>query len=281
MNILLTGASGFIGQHLSTALTVQGHTVVPCSRRHGHDFAHMTRVEDWHPLLTGVDAAINAVGIIAETGSQRFEAVHHQAPCALFHACAQQSVQQVVQISALGADEQAATPYHLSKRAADDCLRTLPLNGFVLRPSLVYGQGGSSMALFRRLARLPVIGVPGDGHYRLRPVHVSDVVACVLQCLQPETPTQPGLDLVGREEVSYREWLQRLRQFGTQRRPALIIPMPLALLLPMASLGQHLIPMLSPDNLRMLTRGNTADSAPMERFLGRKALDIQTGLARS
>ncbi|HPE61257.1 MAG TPA: complex I NDUFA9 subunit family protein [Thiolinea sp.] len=281
MKILLTGADGFIGRHLNTALTAQGHEVIPCSRRNGHDFARMTRPEDWVPLLEGVEAAINAVGIIAETGTQRFEAVHHQAPCALFQACARQSVSRVVQISALGADERATTPYHLSKRAADDCLRNLPLQGSVLRPSLVYGRNGSSMAFFRRLASLPLIGVPGDGHYRLRPVHVSDVVACVQQCLKPDTPAQTGLDVVGQDEVSYREWLQRLRQFDTRHRPALILPVPMALLLPVASLGQFLIPMLSPDNLRMLVRGNTADSGPMEQFLGRQPLDIQAGLTQS
>jgi uncharacterized protein YbjT (DUF2867 family) len=190
MNILLAGASGFIGANLSRALAAAGHRVRPISRRHGVDFGNMTRRADWQPHLDGIDVAINCVGIIGETRVQTFSTLHAEAPIALFDACVEAGVRRVIQVSALGADATAFSAYHLSKRAADDHLRGLDLDWFVLRPSLIYGRGGGSAALFMRLARLPRVPVIGDGLQSLQPIHIGEVVATVLRCLDAR-PARP------------------------------------------------------------------------------------------
>lgn len=87
MNILLTGASGFIGRNIVAALSADGHTVTPISRSQGINFCQMQAPADWLPHLAGIDAIINSVGIIGESASQRFEVLHHLAPIALFRAC--------------------------------------------------------------------------------------------------------------------------------------------------------------------------------------------------
>lgn len=267
MNILLTGASGFLGRHIAAALRGAGHTVRPVSRRDGVDLSHRLAPAHWRPLLGDVDAVINSAGIIAPHGAQRFEALHTQAPIALFDACVQAGVRRVLQISALGADATAFSAYHLSKRAADEHLRGLDLDGFVLRPSLVYGPGGASTALFMRLAALPLIPVPGDGQQTLQPVHISDVVATVLQCLQAR-PARQTLDVLGDETFSFAQWLQRLRQ-AQGLPPGRLLHLPWPLMLGAAHLGRPISPLLHPDNLRMLRRGYRADPRPLARFLGR------------
>ena len=270
MNILLTGASGFIGRNIAAALTAAGHQVRPLSRRHGIDVCRMQAIADWLPFLQGVDAVINSVGIIGESGTQRFDVLHTQAPAALFRACVRAGVRRVLQISALGADDTAFSPYHLSKKAADDCLRSLDLDWFVLRPSLIYGHGGKSAELFMRLAALPMIPVVGDGQQMLQPVHISDVVATVMQALVA-SETRQTLDIVGTETISFADWLQRMR--GVQGfRPAKLLRVPFGLSMACAQVGRHLNPILQPDNLRMLKIGYRADPGPVERFLGRPLL---------
>lgn len=273
MKILLTGANGFIGGHLRQALQQAGHEITPVFRHYGFDFKRMLTPDDWLPHLQGVDAAINSVGIIAETRGQTFEVLHHRAPAALFRACIMAGVMRVIQISALGADGQASTPYQLSKKAADDVLRGLPLEWFVLRPSLVVGEGGKSATLFRFMANLPMIPLVGDGGQRIQPVHVSDVAATVLQCLQTASARRT-LDVVGAYPLTFAEWLQLLRrQRGKRPAPTLTIPLPL--LMAAAQAGRFAAPMLHPDNLRMLQRGNTADVQPVAEFLGRMPLGME------
>lgn len=276
MKILLTGANGFIGRNLTTELTAIGHDIKAVSRSRGIDFCRMLTVADWMPHLEGVDAVINGVGIIGESGSQRFESLHTLAPCALFRASAKTGIRRVLQISALGADETAFSAYHLSKRAADDCLRSLDLDWFVLRPSLIYGLGGKSAALFMRLATLPLIPVIGSGQQQLQPVHISDVVATVVHSLtSPET--KQTLDIAGTETVTFLEWLQTMRQAQGLPR-ARIVHVPFMLAMAFARIGRHFNPMLQPENLRMLQSGYPADSRPLAQFLGRLPLTANSRL---
>ncbi len=276
MNILLTGASGFIGSNVATALVRAGHRVKPVSRSHAIDFSRMQNPDDWLPHLDGIDAVINSVGIIGECGDQRFDALHHRAPVALFRACCQTGLRRVLQISSLGADKTAFSAYHLSKRAADDCLRGLDLDWFVLRPSLIYGRGGKSAALFMRLASLPMIPVIGDGRQDLQPVHISDVVATVLACLT-STEARKTLDIVGDQTITFAEWLQTMRHAQSLPR-ARELRIPFALAMAGAYLGRYVNPILQPENLRMLKKGYWADVQPLAKFLGRKPLRVEPAL---
>lgn len=276
MNILLTGASGFIGRNLAAVLTQAGHRIVPASRRTGCDFQRMTAPADWLPYLRGIDAVINSVGIIGETRHQRFATLHRDAPTALFRACAETGIRLVIQISALGADRSAFSAYHLSKRAADDVLRELDLNGFVLRPSLVYGRGGTSSTLFLRLATLPLIPVIGDGKQMLQPIHIADVAASVLRCLENPVTGQT-LDIVGNETVSFADWLARMRAAQGQG-PARLLQIPPSVAGAFFRLFGQIHPLFQPDNLRMLLTGYHADPAPISAFLGRSPLAFSPDL---
>ncbi|MEQ1531916.1 MAG: NAD(P)H-binding protein [Methylococcales bacterium] len=72
MNILLTGATGFIGNHLLSTLLRQGHKVTACCRHPQRllitaenltllalDFAVSNTVADWLPHLNNIDVVIN------------------------------------------------------------------------------------------------------------------------------------------------------------------------------------------------------------------------------
>ena len=276
MNILLTGASGFLGRNIAARLRAAGHQVRPVCRSQGVDFARMLEPVDWLPLLAGVDAVINCVGIIGETATQRFQALHAMAPQALFRACASAGVRRVVQVSALGADAQAFSAYHRSKLAADDCLRSLALDWFVLRPALIYGHGGTSAKLFMALARLPLLPVIGSGEQTVQPVHIRDVVDGVLACLVTEQ-TRQTLDIVGAETLTFKQWLHTLRAAqGLTPCPTLRIPLRLALAV--AWLGHHFSPLLQPDNLRMLQAGYQGETQAFNALLGRRPLAFAPAL---
>lgn len=278
MNILLTGASGFIGQHITKTLQAAGHQIKEVTRGNGYNFNQMTTKEAWLPLLKDIDVVINCVGIIAETRNQKFKTLHYQAPTALFYACAETDIKRVIQISALGADEHAFTPYQKSKKEADDVLRSLPLNCFVLRPSLVYGRGGKSMEMFQSLASLPVLPLIDGGEQMIQPVHISDLTDTILNCLT-SSETNTTLDVVGAHAISFKEWLQLMRIAKGKSR-AFIIPIPFKISLFIAKFAKFIVPLMSPDNLRMLQKGNVADVKPLVDFNGRMPLDLKTGWSK-
>ena len=283
LRILLTGATGFIGGQLLPALLARGHEVVCAVRDPGRPLlantgnvkyieANFTRdltPEAWLPRLNGIDVVINAVGILQERGAQTFEALHTRAPQALFLACEQAGVRRVIQISALGADAEATSRYHQSKKAADDLLAQTHLRWVIVQPSLVFGTAGTSARLFTLLASLPLMPVLGDGQQQVQPVHIDDVVATVMALLEPDSLSQVRVPVVGPQQVSFEQFLRVLRaRMLLPRTLTFRTPMPLVRL--SAALGS-MIPglMLDRETLAMLVRGNTAPAELVTSLLGR------------
>lgn len=290
MNILISGASGFIATHLIAALKPQ-HRLIALTRStekiarrapdldvRRADFAQITDPADWLPLLEGVDAVINCVGIIAETSKGDFQRVHSAVPKALFKAAEMAGVSKVIQISALGADRDATSRYHLSKREADDCLRSLDLDWFVLRPSIVYGPGAQSMALFHALAALPIAGVLDQGRQLLQPVQIGDLVAAVQACLEPGVSARRTIDVVGPEPIFYRDLIGLLRtRLG--KAEARFISIRSQIALKFGFFGKLLaIPALSEEGIRMLLRGNAADAHDLAELIGYQPSSLQENL---
>jgi len=287
MRILLTGASGFIGQHVLQALLTEGHHVVCAVRApeaklpHSDDprltyihadFSQDTDKSAWQARLSHIDAVINTVGIFRESGKQNFARLHREAPRALFAACAEShDVQMVIQLSALGADREAQTPYHLSKRDADDFLASLPLRSFIVQPSLVYGRDGASSRTFRTLASMPLTLRFGSKPQLVQPIHIDDLVVAIIGLLKHRLPMMPGsgtsmrVPLVGPQAMPFTDYLGLLRaSMGMSRQRVLTLPGPLA------RLAAGVLPgsLISRDALSMLDRDSTADVMQTAMLLG-------------
>jgi uncharacterized protein YbjT (DUF2867 family) len=275
MNVLLTGATGFIGSHLARALRAAGYVVIEARRDIGEgaaavqaDFTRDLSAREWLPKVVGIDAVVNAVGILREHGEQTFERIHKRAPQALFTACVAAGVRRIVQISALGADR-GVTPCFLSKRAADDYLATLPLGWTVVRPAMVFGPGGSTARLFGMLAHLPVVPLPGRGEQRVQPIHVDDLTEAVLRILSEGTTSGTRIELVGPQSLTVRELLTSLRA-GLHLGPPrfLSIPMPLVRVGARVA-GVSTLSPLDRETLSMLEAGTRGDPAATRLLLGR------------
>ena len=281
MRILVTGATGFIGGAVVDALLARGHVPVPAVRDVAAakrrwpqldpvacDFMRDTRAEAWHPRLADVDAVVNAVGILRESRHATFAALHSATPRALFTAAADVGVRRIVQVSALGADAQAASRYHLSKREADDALLALPVRGTVIQPSVVFAPEGASAGAFLAMASLPVLGLPGGGVQHLAPVHLDDVVEAIVRVLEADAPPS-RIEAVGPACVTMRDYLDALRhQLG--RGPLRVLPVPM----PLVRLGAHAMAhvpgsIVDPETIAMLERGNCAAPEGFAAVLGR------------
>ena len=275
MQVFLTGATGFIGGRILSKLVAAGHQVT-CLLRGAGAVAVMqmewpqvrvvqgelTQPGQWADAVAGHDVVINAVVIIRQTSQASFQAVHTDAPLALFEAAKRGGVKKVVQISACGADEQAASQYHTTKRAADEALKRLGLPFVVLRPWFVYGPGDQSMTFFRSLAALPLTLVPGDGQYRVQPVQVDDLAQAVLLAVE-KVELQGVFDVGGADALTFDEMLDELaRTLGKPTARKWHVPW--SVMQAVAKLtdlcgGRGPI---SGEELGMLRRGNEADIQP-------------------
>jgi uncharacterized protein YbjT (DUF2867 family) len=284
MKVLVCGARGFVGAAICDRLAVAGHHVVKGVRNPRHDdeiamdYSRDLEAAHWLPRLQGIDAVVNAVGILSERGATRLDDIHRRAPIALFTACRAAGVRRVVQISALGV-QRGGTGYYDSKLAADTFLAAQPLDWNIVRPSLIYGATGISAKYFRMLASLPIHVLPAGGRQPLQPVHIGDVAEVVAKLVEPSGPARLCLDVVGARRVDYAEML-RVYRASMQLRPAVSVSIPGRVMAIAAGLAGR-IPgsVLTSASWRMLQDGSIADAAPTAQVLGRSPVGIDTFIA--
>ena len=278
MKILICGATGFVGRHLTRSLRESGHSVIRAVRRPSEpddiavDFCNDTAKEIWLPRLNGIDVVINAVGVLRDSSRNPMRKLHTETPVALFAACAETGVVRIVHLSALGVDSGVSVPYFTTRLATEQAIRELPekLRWLCLRPSVIYGEDGASAQMFRKMAKLPVQILPMGGIQELQPVHIDDICIAVKHWLSNPSSKSQIVDAVGAEATTMRGMLDSYRE-QLHRRPALHVAMP-GFFARLAAFIGDFIPAspLCSDTYAMLTAGNTAAASRFEKLLGRQ-----------
>ena len=293
MRVRVVGATGCVGRAVVHALRSRGHAVVEGARsvvdgRHSLqvDYAQARSPQAWAERLRAarIDSVVNCVGILMPSRGQSFERVHTQGPIELFRGAVLAGVGRVVQVSALGVRDDAdtlSTPYLHSKLLADDALAALSLDWAVLRPSLIYGPGSQSAALFATLASLPVISLPGRGTQAVQPIHVYEIAEAIALLIERPGAIKATYELGGPQTLSYRAMLAHYRK-ALGLGEALWLPLPLPLMRATAWLAEA-VPqkVFCRDTIRLLERGSVPRENAAPALLGRVPTPMAQGLAVS
>ena len=126
LQVLVTGATGFVGARLAAALVEEGHDVRAMTRRpEAYDgpgtpvAGDVAKPDSLGPALAGVDVAYY---LIHSLGSARFEAEDAAAARAFGEAAAHAGVRQIVYLGGLGGEDQALSPHLRSRREVEGLL---------------------------------------------------------------------------------------------------------------------------------------------------------------
>jgi len=286
MRVMVLGGAGFIGRHIAAALAAHGHEVVVGSRyprrasrrlpphlhRAERREIHLERLcsaEDWEGPLRGVDAVVNAVGILRERGSETYERVHHLSPAALATACARLKLR-LVHISALGLRDDARSRFLRSKLAGERAIAAGGADYSVVRPALLEGDAGFGADWLHRAARLPLHFVPADATGRLAIMHVRDLGDAIAALCETRFHSEwREVELGGTACPTIGEYLEALRAAHTPRR-AWRIEVPAWL----ARAASHLCDLLhfspfSYGHLELMRRDNVPRVNALRALIGR------------
>lgn len=291
-SILLVGATGFIGGHLLAALQAEGHVIHATTR--GLPGPELPNVQ-WHYLdlsrladasensafawPAGVDIVINAAGLLSADTALTHR-VQDRGARALFDlalACGAR----VLNISALGAGEQAQDAFLASKASADDYLLHNHARAVVLRPSLVLGPGGASSRWLAALSAWPVSALP-DLSARSQPLHIADLVGAVLALLRDWTAQSCILPVVGPQALTMPQVLNQLRA-AQHWRPAHFLKMPAGLLTLLVWLASRFTRLPCRAMLSLASRDNLGSGEPLQTACGYRvaALNSRLSLGRT
>ena len=277
--VTVFGGSGFLGRHVVRALAKEGYRIRVAVRRPelaGH-LQPLGRVGQIHAVRANlrypdsVEAAvrdasvvINLVGILFESGRQRFAATHSQGAEAVALTAAAFGAR-LVHISALGADENASSLYARSKAIGEKLVLAALPPATILRPSIMFGAEDTFFNRFAAMARIsPALPLIGGGLTRFQPVFAGDVAAAVLAAIEGRATRGPIYELGGPEVLTFRQLMELTLAMIERRR--LLVSLPFALAKLKASFLQFLPkPPLTPDQVELLKADNVvSDSARSE-----------------
>lgn len=232
MRILVTGATGFVGQHLVDALLADGHDVVVLTRnRTQYDGPGDVRVVEGSVLEPGsfddaldVDVAYYLIHSMEE--GDGYADRDTRAAETFAAAASSASVERVIYLGGLGVDGDSLSEHLRSRRDVEQLLAHGAYDLTVLRAAVIIGAGSSSFQLIRQLAgRLPVMITPTWVYTECQPIAIDDVIAYLTGVLEnPETAGET-YEIGGPDVLTYAEMLKTTReQLGGHLR---VIPVPI------------------------------------------------------
>ena len=233
MNVLVTGATGFVGGRLVPALLDAGHEVSVLVRdRSRYDAPEGVTVfegdvlapEGLDEALVDVDAAYYLIHSMG--GGEGFEERDRRGAHNFAKAAERAGVDRVIYLSGLGVDADDLSAHLRSRREVEGVLDRAGYDLTVLRAAIIVGHGSASFRIVRQLSsRLPVMVTPRWVSTRVQPIAIADVIAYLVGVLDAPETADGTFEIGGPEVLTYREMLCTVGQILTGRKP-FIVPVP-------------------------------------------------------
>jgi len=319
MSILVTGASGFIGQHVARTLAGRGVQVVatgrspaalaPLAAIGAHIVTANLATDSLASLLRGCEAVVHCAAMAAPWGAKEaFIRDNIRATERLLEAAAEAGVRRFVHLSSpsiyagfedqLNVREPFTPPqrwtsiYGETKWISEQCVlqpRFASLEPVVLRPRAVFGEGDRAivprvLAVARR-GRFPLIR---RGEAMIDVTYVANVVSAVERALEtPRENAGHAYNITNGEPMTVRRLLDRL--FAALGLKVRYVPLPATVALTLARISEAIAslrangaePRLTQYGIALLTYSLTLDiSAAREKLGYTPAVSVEEGLTR-
>ncbi len=247
MQVLVTGANGYIGQRLIRALLDAGHEITAVVRDHrrfpadeyGAEESRLHVVEadflDARSLANlpwEVDAAYY---LIHSMGSGR-GFVEREERCArnFSQAAVSSKWKRIIYLGGLAADDGPLSEHLASRVTVERILGSCGVPFTALRASIIVGSGSASFEIIRDLAeKLPVLVTPRWVHTRCQPISIRNVLEYLIGVAEHPETAGSSFDIGGPEVMSYLELIKGYCEVRGLRR----VFLPTRLLSPRLSSG--------------------------------------------
>jgi uncharacterized protein YbjT (DUF2867 family) len=281
--ILVTGASGYVGNNLVRRLVGAGKPVRAMVHNREKAEARLadlrdrveivagdvTRPDTLTPAMRGVEAVVHLVAVAIERGERTYEQVNTQGTINVVDAARAAGIRRMIYMGQNGSDSASPHRFLASKGRAQDVVTASGLDWTALRPSVIWGPQDEFANVQARLIKLTplIFPVVGNGQTRFQPIWVGDVIEVTARCLDDDRTIGQIYALGGPDVLTYAEIVKRVLQTLRARRLTISVPVPL--LRPVVKLMEIALPNppVTTTLLNMLDVDNTVpDNALIDVF---------------
>src|SRR5579872_1238878 len=234
MQVLVTGATGYIGGRLVSRLRAHNYQVRcftrAAERLRGRFDADVEIVEgdiaDEAALsraLEGCNAAYYLVHSMSSTHA--FADADREAAKRFGEAARAAGVDKIIYLGGLGNDRDALSTHLRSRHEVGEVLRANGVEVIEFRAAMIIGSGSISFEMMRYLTeRLPLMIAPRWVTTRSQPISVADVVRYLVSALDLKPADSRIYEIGGADVVTYRDMMLRYAQLRGLKRRVVIIP---------------------------------------------------------
>lgn len=228
--VLVTGASGFVGSHLSQALVDAGHQVRAMTRNpqkyQGAGEPVHGDVSDPASLATAMDGVQSAYYLVHSLESNDFEDRDAEAARNFAQAATAAGLERIIYLGGLGEDNDELSAHLRSRRQVEKLLAESDVPVTVLRAAVVIGHGGISWEITRQLIdHLPAMLTPAWVNTRTQPIALRDVLRYLVGVLEPPEARGRTFEIGGPDILRYIDMLQRAAAVRGKRLRNVSVPL--------------------------------------------------------
>lgn len=299
-SVVVTGATGYVGQHLVSALAERGFDIRCLVRRSAEagdvDFLRSCGVKIFVGELAGLDSessmafrgadlAVHLVGSIAPHRGQTLQELNADQTQTMVDDCITYQVPRVLLVSALGTGERTKSEYHASKWLSEQSVRTSPLKHIIARPSLIVGRkvGRRNSKLIERYINLilsrPVVPLIEGGSNKVQPIFVGDLAEALAALIASDQFDGRAVELGGAEIVSIRQIVETLMTVLDVQKPLRAIPTPIAKLVALYCQLFQEVPLVSMDQVKLASFDNICRENRLEVLIGKRPVTVLNAMA--
>jgi nucleoside-diphosphate-sugar epimerase len=227
--ILLTGATGFLGEFVLEELVQNGHDVT-CFVRKSSNIEKIKRLnvkyvygelDDYKSIcdaLKGKEALIN----IASLG-------FGHAPN-IINACEEMGVKRSIFVSTTGIFTKLNPDSKGIRLSAEKLIKDSSLDYTIIRPTMIYGtpKDRNMWRLVKYLKRLPVLPILGSGTYLQQPVYVKDLANAIVSAYGNKVSIKKAYNISGAEPLTYNDVIDTTGKALGKKVVKIHIPMKLS-----------------------------------------------------
>ena len=217
-SILVTGATGFIGSKLISALVSSGYSVKAMSRRNMPDSfnvkyvqADVFDVEQLESAMFGIDVAYYLLHSMEGSKEQWKEFASRERIQAqnFLKSATKAGVKRIIYLGGLVNDSLELSSHMKSRKEVGEILASGNIPVTELRASLIIGSRGGSYAMLRYLVeRLRIMVTPSWVKSLAQPIAVDDVVSYLVGCMEHYETAGKIYEIGGPDKMTYEELMR-------------------------------------------------------------------------